>query len=273
MEGMLMPSAIDDRLTRGGPIARRPTEYQVSSFFGSPSRNRFSVNGNVQMSGGSGSYSRSVNLNADWRPSTAVRLQMGPNLSVRHHKAQYITSVSDQEAATTFGRRYVFGEIDQTTVGLSTRLDWTFTPSLSLQLYAQPFIAAGSYDNFKEFSEPGTFDFDIYGADRGTICRYGQLLVAAPTFATSCPATAPGSGDPDFNVRFGNPDFNLRSLRGNAVLRWEYRPGSSLFFVWQQQRSGVLPIGTFDLTRDIDGILTLPATNVFLVKATYWLGR
>jgi hypothetical protein len=245
----------------------------VSSFFGSPSRNRFSVNGNVQMSGGSGSYGRSVNLNADWRPSTAVRLQLGPNVSVRHQKAQYITSVPDQDAVATFGRRYVFGEIDQTTVGLSTRLDWTFTPSLSLQLYAQPFIAAGSYENFKEFSEPGTFDFDVYGDDRGTICRYGQLLVAAPTFATPCPATAPGSGDPDFNVRFGNPDFNLRSLRGNAVLRWEYRQGSSLFFVWQQQRSGVLPIGTFDLTRDIDGILTLPATNVFLVKATYWLGR
>jgi hypothetical protein len=273
MEGFLLPTAIDDRLTRGGPIASRPTEYQVSSFFGSPSRNRFSVNGRGQLSGGAGSYSRSVNLNADWRPSTAVRLQLGPNLSVRHQQAQFITSVADQNAVATFGRRYIFGEIDQTTVGLSTRLDWTFTPSLSLQLYAQPFIAAGRYDNFKEFSEPGTFDFEVYGEDRGTICRYGHLLVAAPTLAASCPVTAPGSGDADFVVRFGNPDFNLRSLRGNAVLRWEYRPGSSLFFVWQQHRSDVLPIGTFELTRDLDGILTAPATNVFLVKATYWLGR
>ncbi|CAN5654573.1 hypothetical protein BH23GEM6_BH23GEM6_12050 [soil metagenome] len=274
MEGIVVLAAFDERLTRGGPMARQPAGYQLSSHIGSPSRNPLALNGQVQLSGADGgSWSRQANLNADWRPSTAVRLQMGPSLSVRRQSAQFITSTPDLAAEPTFGRRYIFGEIDQTTVGLSTRVDWTFTPGLSLQLYAQPFIAAGRYSDFKEFAAPRTFDFDVYGRDRGTICRYGELLFASPVNSLPCPAVQPAGGDPDFTVRFQNPDFNLRSLRGNAVLRWEYNPGSSLFFVWQQQRSGILPIGTFDLTHDVDGILNAPATNVFLIKATYWIGR
>jgi hypothetical protein len=74
-------------------------------------------------------------------------------------------------------------------------------------------------------------------------------------------------------VPIGNPDFNVRSLRGNAVLRWEYRPGSTLFFVWQQQRRGSEPFGDFSLGRDAGAIFQQPADNVFVVKATYWLGR
>jgi hypothetical protein len=152
VEGNATLASYDDRLTRGGPIARRPGEYQISTFFGSPSRHRVSLNGNAQISGtDGGTWGRNASLNVDWRPSTAVRLQVGPNFSVRHGSAQYITAVTDAAADDTYGRRYVFGEIDQTTLGISTRLDWTFTRDLSLQLYAQPFVAAGRYDNFKEF--------------------------------------------------------------------------------------------------------------------------
>ncbi len=273
-EGNVSVASYDERLTRGGPIARRPPGYEVSTFFGSPSRNRVSINGNMGLFGSEGgSHGSNANLNADWRPSSAVRLQVGPNVSMRRGSAQYVTAVTDAAATETFGRRYVFGEIEQTTFGLSTRLDWTFTRDLSLQLYAQPFVAAGRYENFKEFGEPRSYDFDQYGRDRGTVCRYGNRIIIAPEAALDCPVTTPAGDDARFNVRFDDPDFNLRSLRGNAVLRWEYRPGSALFLVWQQQRSGILPIGTFDLTRDLEGILREPSTNVFLVKATYWIGR
>jgi hypothetical protein len=75
------------------------------------------------------------------------------------------------------------------------------------------------------------------------------------------------------NFEFGNPDFNFRSLRGNAVLRWEYRPGSTLFVVWQQQRSGVESFGDFDLSRDSRGVFRAPPDNVFVIKMSYWFGR
>jgi hypothetical protein len=152
-------------------------------------------------------------------------------------------------------------------------VDWTFTPSISLQLYAQPFVSAGAYSAFKEFTQPGTFLFDRYGIDRGTVCRIDGVYHVAPIAARTCPPTAPVQGDAAFPLRFADPDFNIRSLRGNAVFRWEYRPGSTLFFVWQQQRSGSDTVGDFDPSRDAGAIFREPAQNVFLVKASYWLGR
>ena len=76
---------------------------------------------------------------------------------------------------------------------------------------------------------------------------------------------------PAFTI--SQPDFNVRSLRGNAVVRWDYRPGSALYVVWQQQRSDFVPIGEFDSRRDVQAIFRTVPTNVFLVKATYWIGK
>ncbi|HXV15912.1 MAG TPA: DUF5916 domain-containing protein, partial [Gemmatimonadaceae bacterium] len=84
--------------------------------------------------------------------------------------------------------------------------------------------------------------------------------------------------DPDGNglaapFTVDNPDFNFRSLRGTAVMRWEYRPGSTLFFVWTQERDGFDTFGNFDFSRDRSALFRDRPTNVFQVKATYWLGR
>ncbi|MDQ3388220.1 MAG: DUF5916 domain-containing protein, partial [Gemmatimonadota bacterium] len=214
----------------------------------------------------------SAGVQADLRPSTTLRIRVGPNLSRARVIDQYVRSDADPRAADTFGRRYLFAELDQTSVSIDTRVDWTFTPTLSLQLFAQPFVSAGDYDRFKEFAAAGTRDFAVYGEDRGTLCRFGSLYVANPVGSGSCPSGAPAQGDPAFTTRFGDPDFNFRSLRGNAVLRWEYRPGSALFFVWQQDRSGFLQQGDFNFGRDYGDLFREPARNIFLVKATYWIG-
>jgi hypothetical protein len=118
-----------------------------------------------------------------------------------------------------------------------TRVDWTFTPKLSLQLFAQPLIASGDFKDYKEFDRPRAFDFDIYGKDIGTITRNASdgRYTVDPDGTGAAPAFS-----------FGDRDFNQRSLRGNAVVRWEYRPGSALFFVWQQSRFGFDPTGEFN---------------------------
>lgn len=185
-----------------------------------------------------------------------------------------MTTATDETAVETFGRRYIFADLDQTTVAVETRLDWTFTPRLSLQLYMQPYVSAGDYSGFKAFRTPGTADFDRFGAcpagsaaggaaqgGIGTLCRDGSAFVA----------DADGDG-PAPAIRFGDPNFTFRSLRGNAVLRWEYRPGSAIFFVWQQERSSQLAAGDFDFSRDYGALFREPSRNVFLVKATYWFG-
>jgi hypothetical protein len=130
-------------------------------------------------------------------------------------------------------------------------------------MYAQPFVATGKYDSFKEFLTPDKYDFAVYGKDKGTIARSSSgVYTVDPDGSGAAPA-----------FQFGDPNFDVRSLRGNAVVRWEYRPGSALFFVWQQERSGFEPVGDFNASRDIGDIFKATPTNVFLIKATYWLGR
>jgi hypothetical protein len=208
------------------------------------------------------------------RPSSALEFIISPEFSKELDTDQYITSVDDEAAAATFGTRYVFGDIQQTSFALGLRANWTFSPDLTLQLYAQPFVTAGQYASYKEFRTPGTYDFDVYGVDRGTIAR-GTLDEVGGEDVFSADADGdtfevqPGDG-PAFT--FEDPNFNFRSLRGSAVLRWEYRPGSALFFVWQQQRNATEPFGDFDFDRDFGAIFREDVENIFLIKATYWLG-
>ena len=106
--------------------------------------------------------------------------------------------------------------------------------------------------------------FARYGSVRGTITydETSSRYVIDPDASGAAPS---------FTIN--QPNFNVRSLRGNAVLRWDYRPGSSVYAVWQQQRSDFAPIGEFDGRRDVGAIFRTIPTNVFLVKATYWIGK
>ena len=119
----------------------------------------------------------------------------------------------------------MFSDLDQTTLSMDTRVSWTFTPRMSLQLFLQPFLASGDYSRFKELHQPRKWDWDVYGEEAGTISEVANGYEVDPD----------GEGPAEAFI-LGNPDFNVRSLRGNAVLRWEYRPGSTVYLVWQQRR-------------------------------------
>ena len=198
-----------------------------------------------------------------------MTVRVGPQLDLPASPRQYVTSDDAPGLDATFGRRYVFGEIDQTTVSLDTRVDWTFTPSLSLQLYARPFISRGRYANFSQMTEARQLDFPRFGADIGAI---EPLYADGADPATDEPESYRVTGPDGGTTEFGNPNFTVRSLQGNAVLRWEYRPGSALFLVWQQQRSGFSNDGGFEFDRDVSGLFNDPVTNVFVLKLSYWLG-
>jgi hypothetical protein len=198
------------------------------------------------------------------RPSTALRISLQPTFNRTHAMAQFVTRSVDPLATETFGTRYVFSTLDQKTLAMVTRVDWTFTPTLSLQLFAQPLIASGDFLDYKEFVRPRNFKFNVYGRDVGTITRND---------ATGRYTVDPDGAGPAAPFSFGDRDFNQRSLRGNAVLRWEFRPGSALFFVWQQSRSGSIASGDFDFSRDAGALFDTQPENVFVVKATWWIGR
>ena len=262
--GGVNPDYYNDRLTRGGPIALNPKGWNVNAYLSSDSRKPVVLNGGVNGSrNDAGGWSRSFELGVNARPTSSVSVRFGPEISSTHSISQYVRGVNDAGATNTFGRRHVFAELDQTTLSLDTRVEWTLTPTLSLQTYMQPFVAVGRYSNFKEFAKPKTLDFLVYGEDVGTISRSSDGVFTVD----------PDGSDPSPSFTFADPTFNIRSLRGNAVLRWEYRPGSALFFVWQQQRSDFEPIGDFELGRDVGAIFRTHPTNIFLLKATYWFNR
>lgn len=257
------PSYYDNRLTRGGPLTRVPRSWAVQFSGNSDPRRLVTVSPAVSVTNdASGASDRSASVSLDMRPTSFIHLNFGPSWDVQHATGQYVSGIRDSLASSTFGRRYVFANLSQTTLAMETRLDWTFTSELTLQLYAQPFISAGKYSSFKQLRAPRTYTFDVYGHDIGTVTRSASGYTIDPDGAGAAPS---------FGI--GDPDFNIRSLHGDAVLRWEYRPGSTLFFVWQQQRDGYEPIGDFALRRDAGAIFRAQPTNVFLVKFAYWIGR
>ncbi|NNM07352.1 MAG: carbohydrate binding family 9 domain-containing protein [Gemmatimonadetes bacterium] len=258
--------ALDDRLTRGGPVVKR-TGSDYGSFQVSTDARRKAVFDVVfESAWGVGDDTRLFTFRPGLalKPASNVFIQLSPAYTRDRRSEQYVTSVADPTATAFYGNRYVFGYIESTTVSLTTRINWTFSPNLTLQLFAQPFIASGDYSSFREFAAPRTLKKRVYGQDMGTIAYDEETLLYT--------VDPDGNGSAE-SFTFRNPDFTTSALRGTAVLRWEYRPGSTLFFVWTQERSGFDPDGDFDFSRARRAIFDQRPMNVFQIKATYWIGR
>lgn len=260
------PSAYDDRLTRGGPVVKSTGvdfgHFQIST----DARRRAVFDVGVDVGRGIDAPTRSLTVQPGLalKPTSNIFLQLSPTYARSESDAQYITAVADPTATAFHGTRYVFGVVKTETVSLDTRINWTFTPNLTLQLYAQPFIASGDYTSFREFARPRGVEKLDFGED------VGEVSYAQEDNRYTIDPDGPGAAAP---FTLDNPDFTIRSLRGTAVLRWEYGPGSTVFFVWTQQRSGYDPTGTWDFNSSLSAVLGDRPTNVFQVKATYWLGR
>jgi hypothetical protein len=254
--------ATNVRATRGGPAMYQPARAEVFAGWESDGRKsvQLGVNGFVHGAQQGASNGWGMGANIGWRPASHVTLSVGPAYRRLRDGWQYLRAVTDPLATSTHGRRYVFGELDQHTLSADIRANWIFSPTLSLELFAQPLVSSGRYTGVRELRTPGSFDFLRYGEEGSTIDR--------ATGAVDPDGAGPAAG---FNI--GQPDFTLASLRGNAVLRWEYAPGAALFVVWTQDRAMSENVGTFRPGSSFEGLLEGDGRNVMMVKATYRLGR
>ncbi|MGD8321613.1 MAG: DUF5916 domain-containing protein, partial [Gemmatimonadota bacterium] len=249
-------SALSGRTLRGGPLFRR--EPGTNFWAGVSSDSRKAVQGNVNTWGNvrreSHSWNMGVSPSIRFRPSGRATFSLGADLSRNVDDYQWV-----DELGTSADPRYVFGRIDQTTVGLTARVDYAFTPELSLQVYAQPFVSAGRYSDFKRVADPraeryaGRFAPLAVRDEDGTL--YADLY---------------GNGN---ETSFSDPDFNFKQFRSNVVLRWEYKPGSTLYAVWAQGRNDFVENGAFDVGGDMHNLFGVRPNNVFMIKASYWLSR
>ena len=207
-----------------------------------------------------GGWDGGVDAHIQLRPSDRLSLSLGPSLGRSVNPWQFVANRAALGAA-----HYVRGRLNQTTTSLTLRAGYTFTPELSLQVYAQPFISAGGYGEFARVTDPAAGAY----AARFTPYADSELRYDADAGVYRVDADADGADD----FAFGNPDFTFRELRSNVVLRWEYRPGSALFVVWSQGRSLADDGGRLRLGPDLGDLLRAPGTNTLMVKASYWIGR
>jgi hypothetical protein len=260
------PSVFDDRLTRGGPVQKRPgvNFWQVS--VASDRRKSVVVRGN-------GSYDRTSEGTSDWstgvevqlRPAANISLSFGPSYSHDFTGYQFVAVIPDPTAVAYGGQRYVFSDLAQNTLAMDTRFNVTFTPNLTFELFIQPLIASGSYSRYKEFAAPRSLAKVLYE-------DVGDVTVIPRTGRPDSIVIDPDGGGQAQTFSFSDPSFVFRALRGNAVLRWEYRPGSTLFLVWTRSSESALSRGTIDFGPDSRALFRGPAENIFLLKLNFWLG-
>jgi hypothetical protein len=225
---------------RGGPALYTPR--RVTGFTSVTSDSRRSTVGRLSLSGGRdvGDLGSSLNVFGEVTQRIADRAQivLSPGLMFWRSPQQFVESVDEH---------YVVGDVRQTTASLTARVDYSFTPRLSFQLYAQPFLSAGAYERLGE----------VVSAHSPNAANRVRRFTAAEHGA----------------VDFDNPDFAVNELRTNSVLRWEYRPGSTLFLVWSHGRSADGVPEAFDLRRQTRELRNVRGDHVFLLKLSHWLGR
>ena len=225
----------DDRATRGGPGAY--TNKPIGNWFYLNTNDRKVASFNwFHFFNNDFNGSRFVELSPSVtiRPAPALSVQVGAYWTSNKDDAQWIENLEEEEDGIP---RYVFGRLKQTTMSMTFRVNYTITPALSLQLYGQPFVSAGHYEHYKEL---------VNGRAERHADRYAPFAYA------------------------DNADFNVLSFRTTNVLRWEFKPGSTLFVVWQQGREEEGERGDFRFGRDFRGVFATPSSNTVLVKLAYW---
>jgi len=254
------PRAFDHSATRGGPTMATAQSWnyvvRLGNAFGAKTSWNVRVYYGEDELGGE-TYRLSGGLSI--RPSTRFQFSATPNYVRWMLPRQYVTTFDTIGPPATYGSRYVFARIDQPTFLLQLRANYTIAPDLTLELYGEPFAAAGRYHGLGELAQARTFRLREYGTDGTTIGR-----------DTGGNYTITDNGGTD-TLRIPNPDFNILSFRSNAVLRWEWRPGSTLYLVWAQDRSAFDTRGRLVGFRELGDSFGARGDNFLAIKVSYWI--
>ncbi len=232
-----------DRCARGGPALR--TDTYISPWGGIEGDSRWRIVPGIWMNyfRGDGGLSHSFSLSPwmDFRISSRLGASLGFDYSWNTNDRQWLGNPVDSTGAT----HYTFAHLVQRTASLTSRINLTVSPTVSFELYAAPFVSKGTYSNVRELADP----------------RAAEYQNRFKTWGDGNPAE-------------GTEGFNFKQFRSNAVFRWEYRPGSALFLVWQHGREDSEGLyGSRSLFGDFRHLFTAPADNTFLIKLSYWLDR
>ena len=253
----LTPRALSDELTRGGPLMGTPTLWNWQVTLANQAQARYSWTGTAsygkdEVAGWNYQASAGITIRAAPRWQAQISPQYARSVDAR----QYISTLGGGRAVT-YGSRYVFATIERSTISAQLRFNYAFTPDLTMEAYAEPFAATGRFSRPGELEAPRSRALRAYGSDGTTLSRQPDLSFRVTDGATT--------------FAIANPDFNRLSFRSNVVLRWEWARGSTLFFIWQQNRQGFMAVGDLVRPGSLWDATSAPGDNFLAVKVTYWL--
>ena len=254
---------INRTLTRGGPLAGLPA-YNKYGFRIRTDRRKsfngyFGMNNRIAVDG---EYDRSFRTGINYRPNEQWKIELDFFSNNEFDTDQFITSVDDELAINTFYKRYIFADITNDSKGFSFEANRIASPQLSFQFFLKPEISQYEYQGLKEFLEPKKYKFSYF--NDGQIVQVDDETIEidpdrdgiAPSFQLSS----------DYIK-----GFNFLSLRSNFIIKWEYRPGSAMFLVWQQQRDHFeVTEANMELNSGIGKLIKSNAVNTILFKVAYW---
>ena len=240
--------ALDNRILRGGNAMLTPSNWMETFTIKTDQSRKVSLKLSTIVSiSGENSYNfNDYTAGISVRPINNLLLSMNIDYSKKTDKLQYVdTQRSNQQ------NRYILGQLNQETLGLTFRVDFSITPEVSLQYYGSPFATLGQYSNFKEITNAKDNNF----SSRFKIIS--PVLVNGDTYQME-------------DYRFKKPDFNFNQFRSNLVFRWEYKPGSQIFLVWSNERTDWLNPGNEPLHSAPGRLANAAPNNIFLIKFNYW---
>jgi hypothetical protein len=250
-------AATSDALTRGGPLMATPRNWRLLLGFQTNDRRNTNVYGSADYRNDElGGWGYTFNGGVTTRAGGQWSLSITPRYLRSRDPRQYLSTQAGG-APATYGQRYIFSFIDRSTLAAQLRLSYLLKPDLTLELYAEPFSASGRYSRFGELAAARSQALKVYGTNGTTLARGADGSVQITDGASS--------------FSLPNPDFNVVSFRSNLVLRWEWRAGSTMYLVWQQNRAGSRTVGDLVGPVRLWDSFTARGDNFLAFKLAYWL--
>jgi hypothetical protein len=246
---------ISTTMLRGGPSIITPGNQSFSLYLSTDQSKKLSFSSGIfQGSGDVNSFRNQEYFGGVYiRPANSISISIEPDYSIQKTELQYVSTLG-----TNQNPLYLFGALNQKTLGITFRINYTINPELSIEYYGQPFVSAGKYSAYKKITQPDASTF------RQRFYEYN------PSELTLDPLTNNYNVNNAGTYSFGNPDFNFRQFRSNLVVRWEYLPGSTIYLVWSQGITSTDTNGLFSYGNDVKNLFSVTPHNVFLVKFSYW---
>jgi len=248
---------IDSRKLRGGPDFRFDPYVYASAQFNTDKAKRlmFKINYVADLNTNGFNKAHTLTPSLTWRIGNRLYFSGEFNYNKNLDHLQYVATIDELIGPSS--HEYIMGRLDQQTYGVTLKLQMNVTPDISVQFYGSPYTSTGKYNRFKGAANTlsRTYEerFDEYIGDE---ISYENGIYAVNKNGSQ--------------FSFSNPDFSFNEFRSNLVARWEYRPGSTLYLVWEHTMSNRDNHVISGWGNNIDRMFGLPATNVFMVKMNYW---